>query len=178
MAYTDKEKAKLKIKVVLWWQWLEESRGYRAILRRASSPSDVLLTPAFAHFIRSVWSSDADYVHLHISDAAVLAAVIARVKINNKANSFAKSLALPKDGGSKAVMSELRFMQLQKASTEEEFFTRICRAIKMLDGKVSIESLVDDILLWLREFRQGYARDPQNRLAVRWATDFYTNYKE
>ena len=157
-----------------WHQWLDDNRGDRSQLRRAQSPDDVLLTPAFAHFLQQLpqrWSEE-----IAITDAAFVAAVLARVKQDDSKTSFAKALALPRDGGSKAVMSELRFQQLQKSRNPEDFFKHLCRALLLLRGKVNLAALANDILHWLKENRFAPARKAQERLAVRWASDYYANF--
>lgn len=168
-----------------WWAGLDDKRGDRAQLRHAANADDVLLTPAFAHFLQAmpeVWAagSTGKGVSLSISEMAVIAAVLARVKSEPpKADiSFAKSLALPKEAGGKAAMSELRFQQLQKSRSPEDFFTRVCRAVNLLGGKANIASLADDIAHWLIEFRTGPASKPEDRLAVRWASDYYGAFKD
>ena len=87
--------------------------------------------------------------------------------------SFAEQLATPLEG-KKSPMSELRFQQLQKSRTTDDFYRHIIRAIRLLDGKVNIVSLADDILHWHWEFNNQPDRNPANRLAVRWATDYFT----
>lgn len=164
-----------------WWSDLNDNRGDRAQLRRAVVADDILLTPAFARFLQVMpprWSANKPW--LPLTDSAMVAAVLARVKASHKNDSigFARALALPKEGGSKAVMSELRFQQLQKSRSEEDFFRRICRAVALLDGRVNIIPLAADILHWLSEFRQGPAEKPMDRLAVRWASDYYSAFKE
>jgi len=168
-----------------WWKWLDNNRGDRAQLRRASNADDVLLTPAFSHFLHAMpknWreGSTGKGASLSISEIAVIAAVLARVKSEpSKAGvSFAKSLALPKEAGGKAPMSELRFQQLQKSRSPEVFFTLVCRAVNLLGGKANITSLADDISHWLIEFRNGPASKPENRLAVRWASEYYAAFKD
>lgn len=159
-----------------WWRWLDNNRGERAVLRRAASAEDILLTPAFARFLEFMparWSSPQ-----HLFNSAMVAGLLARVKEDNPKNTFAKALALPKQGGSKAAMSELRFLQLQKSRDPDEFFLRISRAIALLGGTVHILSLADGILHWLQEHRHIIDREPSKRLAVRWATDYYTSYKD
>ena len=158
-----------------WHNWLDANRGDRAQLRRAQSPDDVLLTTAFAHFLQHMprrWSED-----LAITDAALVAAVLARVRQDDSKTSFAKALASPKVGGTKARMSELRFQQLQKSHTPEDFFKRLCRAVALLGGEVNIPALANDILHWLKENRTAPAIKAQDRLAVRWASDYYANFK-
>ena len=71
-------------------------------------------------------------------------------------------------------MSELRFQQLQKSRTTGDFYRRVLRAIRLLDGKVNIPSLANDIIHWHQEFDNQIDRKPSNRLAVRWATDYFT----
>lgn len=168
-----------------WWHWLDDNRGDRAQLRRAESPDDILLTPAFAHFLQKMpesWRKGESEKgeKLLITDMGMIAAVLARVKTepNDSDITFAKSLAKAKEGGSKAAMSELRFQQLQKSRTPEDFYIRICRAVNLLGGKVNIASLADDIAHWLAEFRYGPASKPADRLAVRWASDYYAVYKD
>ncbi len=164
-----------------WWHWLDSNRGDRAQLRRASVADDILMTSAFSHFLQKMpryWGVAEGQKGIALSDAAMVAAVLAKVQAPDEKNSFSRALALPKEGGSKAVMSELRFQQLQKSRSPDEFFTRICRAVDMLGGKVNITSLADDILHWLSEFRFGPSSRPQGRLAVRWATDYYAVFKD
>jgi CRISPR system Cascade subunit CasB len=168
-----------------WWNNLDDERGDRAQLRRAINPDDVLLTSAFAHFLKAmpdswVQGKTGKNASLSLPDMALIAAVIARVKSEpQKADAtFARSLATPKENGSKAVMSELRFQQLQKSRSPEDFFLRVCRAVSLLGGKVNVVSLADDIAHWLIEFRYGPASKPEDRLAVRWASDYYTVFKD
>jgi CRISPR system Cascade subunit CasB len=159
-----------------WWQWLDNNRGDRALLRRAETPDDILLSRAFANFLHEMNWPKNEYAY-SLTDAAMVAAVIARVKSLDE-RTFAKALATPKDGSSKAVMSELRFQQLQKSRTPEDFFLRVCRAVDLLKGKSNITDLADSILHWLHEFRTAPSSKPQQRLAVKWATEYYSIYKD
>lgn len=164
--------------LIAWWHWLDDNRGERAVLRRAASADDILLTPAFARFLDFMpvsWKTPQ-----RLFDSAMVAGLLARVKENdsNPKSTFAKALALPKQGGGKAAMSELRFLQLQKSRDPEEFFLRISRAIALLGGRVNILSLADGILHWLLEQRRVIDRAPTKRLAVRWASDYYTSSRD
>ena len=163
--------------LIAWWHWLDDNRGERAVLRRAASADDILLTPAFARFLEFMperWGTTPQ----QLFDSAMVAGLLARVKSAGDKQSFAKALAQPKKGGSKAAMSELRFLQLQKSHDPDEFFLRVSRAIALLGGKVNILSLADGVLHWLLEHRRVIDREPGKRLAVRWATDYYTTYKD
>ena len=164
--------------LLAWWHWLDDNRGDRAQLRRVENPDDVLLSSAFSHFLQKMPECWSEGKSIPLSDAAMVATVIARVKTLDEENSFAKALALPKEGGSKASMSELRFQQLQKSRAPEEFFTRVSRALALINGKANVTSLADNILHWLKEHRTAVARKPEQRLAVRWATDYYAALKD
>lgn len=160
-----------------WWCSLDENRGDRAQLRRAQSPDDILLTPAFAHFLQilpKAWIDD-----MRLFDLAMVAAILARVKndVSDENVTLAKSLSVPKDA-KKPVMSELRFQQLQKSRTPQEFFIRLCRAIQLLGGTANVVLLTEDILHWLAEHRYGPSSKPEQRLAVRWASDYYMQIKD
>jgi len=155
-----------------WYCKLEDNRADRAILRRSGSADDVLLTPAFSRFLKSMpahWSEPN-----RIYGSAMVAGLLGRVKQCTN-ESFAKSLALPRKAGGKAMMNELRFRQLQKSRTTDEFFIRMSRAIALIDGKVDVLSVADGVLLWLKEQRQSLDKNPSRRLAVRWAFEYYSN---
>ena len=159
-----------------WWIWLDNNRGDRAVLRRAETAEDVLLTPAFARFLKQMPDRWSDV--RQILDSAMVAGILARVKANNPRKTFAQALATPKKGGSKAAMSELRFQQLQKSNDPDEFFRRLTRAIDLLGGSVNLLSLAKDIVHWLQEHRQCVDKKPAKRLAVRWATEYYQSFKD
>jgi CRISPR system Cascade subunit CasB len=171
-----------------WHKWLDDNRGDRARLRRAESPEDILLTEAFSHFLQKMPETDA--WRKNLATSACIAGALSQVKIDKQSNSrihnkkdsdkvkvmasFAEQLATPLDAKSKAPMSELRFQQLQKSTSPEDFYRRIIRAIRLLNGQVNILSLANDIIHWHREFEHPSSHSPANRLAVRWATDYFT----
>ena len=170
-----------------WHRWLDGNRGDRARLRRAERPEDVLLTEAFFNFIKQMpdsWMSK-NPLFTNAAVAGLLSHVKSdrqalsrgyQPKYNNKPKntaSFAEQLATPIKGA-KPPMRELRFQQLQKSRTTDDFYRHVLRAIRLLDGQVNIPSLANDIIHWHREFDNQIDRKPSNRLAVRWATDYYT----
>lgn len=163
------EEAKQKLRT--WFSWLDANRGDRARLRRAETPDDVVLTEPFFNFLRQMPESWAMPRYLPI--AAMVAAVLAHVKENDSKKSFAAQLASPKPGTDSSRMSELRFQQLQKSRTPDEFFRRLIRAVKLADSHVNIISLADGIRRWMNEYHDGTSLKPLDRLAVRWASDYY-----
>lgn len=164
--------AESREKLCSWWESLKENRGDRARLRRAERPDDVLLTEPFFRFLQQMpeeWS-----VSKELLPSAIVAASLSHVKERQDGETFATQLALPKQGGERARMSELRFQQLQKSRDPEEFFKRLLRAINLAEKRVNIISLAESIRHWMNEYCYGADREPQKRLTIRWASDYYT----
>jgi CRISPR system Cascade subunit CasB len=164
-------------KLLEWWAWLDKNRGDRARLRRVESGSDGVFTEAFRHLLVKApelelqlpkrWSENQK-----LSALAMVAAILAHVKKDLTVGSFATQLATSKNGD-KSRMSTLRFQQLQKSHDPEEFYRRMLRAVRLLEGNVNISSLADNILHWLDEYYWGVDRNPQKRLLFCWANDYY-----
>ena len=171
-----------------WHRRLDDNRGDRARLRRAERPEDILLTQAFFQFLQKMPESWREKNPMFTS--AAVAGLLSHIKENRQVLSkvnppkdedkpkkmapFAEQLATLAKGKEKPPMSELRFQQLQKSRTTADFYHRVLRAIRLLDCKVNIPSLARDIIQWHREFDNQIDRKPGNRLAVRWATDYFT----
>lgn len=170
--YRFLKEAGTREKLGSWWKSLDKNRGDRARLRRAEGPDDVLLTEPFFRFLHQMPEPWAEPKELFSS--AIIAAALSHVKERQDGETFATQLALPKQGGKKARVSELRFQRLQKSRDPEEFFRRLLRVIHLAESKVNIISLAESVLHWMNEYRDGVDREPQKRLAVRWATDYYT----
>lgn len=170
-----------------WHRWLDNNRGDRARLRRAEMPEDILLTDAFFHFLQQMPESWREKIPILTS--AAVAGLLSHAKEDRQAlsrgyqpkdknkprniASFAEQLATPAKS-KKPAMSELRFQQLQMSQTTDDFYRRVLRAISLLNGKVNIPSLANDIIHWHLEFNHQIDREPTKRLAVRWATDYFT----
>jgi CRISPR system Cascade subunit CasB len=157
-----------------WHKWLDDNRGDRARLRRAECAEDVLLTDAFFHFLQHM--PDSWRKKKPMLSSAAVAGLLSHIKFDNSNASFAALLARPVKGD-KPAMSELRFQQLQKSSTTQDFYRRILRAIHLLGGSANVVSLGNDIIHWHQEFENKIDREPAKRLAVRWATDYFTALK-
>lgn len=157
-----------------WHAKLDEQRGLRAQLRRIDRPEDVLLTEAFALFLQrmpAAWRHEDQ-----LMASALVAAVLSWVVQDMPNKRFAQQLkkgSQERSDSDRAFFSEMRFQQLLKSRTTEEFYRRLLRAIRMLKGQVNILSLTADILQWYQEFNCGPDRNPVDRLAVKWARDYY-----
>lgn len=160
-----------------WYRRLDDNRGDRARLRRAEKPEDILLTDAFFNFLKQMPDGFPEKLpdSQRMFVGAAVSGIVAHVKENAMSGSFARQLAISPGGKKqKPPMSELRFQQLQKSRTADDFYRRLLRAIRLLDGKVNIPSLANDIIHWHNEFNFQVDREPAKRLAVRWATEYFT----
>jgi CRISPR system Cascade subunit CasB len=164
-----------------WHDSLNRNRADRARLRRAENPEDILLTEAFFHFLHFMPEMFPGFMEnkWQFSEKqrfyviASIAGLLSHAKQNNEISSFAKQLA--GTGRDRAPMSELRFQQLLKSPNPADFYRRMIRAIRLLDGNVNVISVANDIIQWFWEHEQKESdRYPSNRLAVRWATDYFT----
>lgn len=170
-------------RLLSWHRWLNGddgdkngNRGNRARLRRSENPEDILLTEAFFHFLNhmpTMFPQKLSSEH-RLLVAATIAGLLSHVEKNYSDFSFAKQLATPPKDKSKVPMSELRFQQLQKSPTIDDFYRRMIRAIRLLGKTANVLSLTNDIIHWHQEFNQPLGRHPAKRLAVRWATDYFT----
>ena len=169
-------------KILSWHSWLNNRKsgqrlsgyGHRAILRRAASAEDVLLSEAFYKFLhemsQTAWRSDGE----HLYASAMVVGLLAHVDEHISEMSFAAQLAADPDDNNRACMSLLRFQILQKSPTPEDFYRHMLGAIKLRRGKVNIKSMIEGILLWLDEFNRPPDDTPaMQRLAVIWANDYY-----
>lgn len=151
-------------------------RGVRAELHRCHSVDDVFLTEGF----RALWFSLSEEQTRATSNMiawATVAAVLADVRHTSEVP-FAAALGSQKDKSGKPYVSELRFSQLQKSADPDAFLRRCRRAVALLDRKANVLSLADNILHWHQEKQGQIADRPNHRLAVRWATDYFTALAE
>lgn len=170
-----------------WHLCLKNNRGDRARLRRAERAEDILLTDAFFNFLHQMPENWREKKSMLAS--AAVAGLLSHIKEDRQTESkgyqpkdeekpknmasFAEQLATSAKG-KKPPVSVLRFQQLQKSRTTDDFYRRILRAIRLLDGTANIPSLANDIIHWYQEFEYRIDREPAKRLAVRWATDYFT----
>lgn len=149
----------------------------RAELRRCHTVDDVLLTEGF----RNLWFSlgeNAPANEANMLAWAMVAGALADVRKNDPSKPFAAAMGSQKEKTGKPYLSELRFAQLQKSDGLDSFLRRCRRSIALLGGTAPVTSLADGILLWGREHQGDVRSAAQERLAVRWATDYFTALAE
>lgn len=170
-----------------WWARLSEhgiaydgerhlspaGSGVRAVLRRAREPEDALLTEGFRH----LWFGLPERFRgeRRMPVWACIAAVLADVREHDAGASFAVAMGREiEPGAGKPRVSELRFSRLQHSTDLTELHQRLRRMVQLLRKKVHVVSLADNVLHWADE-RNGFVDPrPDRRLAVRWATDYFT----
>lgn len=176
---------KAKIAIERWWKSmmlspaeLKKEKGimpaptvYKAQLRRCKSDESTILSEGF----RALWSSLPEEItdksqYTMISWSAI-AQVLVFVKVATE-NSIAFE-AGKKETGDKSIVSELRFAQLQNAKTSEELIMRLRRILQQVKGKTSPVKIAIDIERWFVEQDNNQPHKASERLAVRWAMDYY-----
>lgn len=167
--------------VLHWWARLlgqEEvapqpfPSGTRAVLRRAYTPDDALLSEGFRH----LWFAlpPGRRQERDMLAWATVALALAEVRTHIPDQTFAGAMAQEKKKGEGPRVSELRFQQLLRSADLNELTRRVRRAVHLIGEGVDVRSLADDILLWNREKGGAYSLRPDHRLAVRWAGAYYT----
>lgn len=138
-----------------WWSALEENRGDRAALRRASGIQQVMFNPGF----HRLWHKLRDTRWNRSERVALIAALAARVKQNDTRKSFAAQLGSPPTGREKAALSGLRFRRLLQADQPDDLLQACSRAIAIRGGQVNLASLAESVYWWNDGVRKQWAFD-------------------
>lgn len=171
--------------VLGWWESLNLSSDelknsqsmpapatYKAELKRCTSLDAVIFTEGF----RTLWMMLPDE-EKHLADTqmlikwAMIANLLAFVKVNGK-ESLATAAGTIAEAD-KPIVSQLRFAQLQRVKTPDEFVQRLRRILQLVDYEVNVLSLVKDITGWCQEFYQYKPRQAEKRISIQWAMDYY-----
>jgi len=162
-----------------WWQALQQQGNaqlptrFRAELKRCDSSIAAMMTEGF----RSLWQRVPESLQQKpyaMQAWATIACLLAYTKKQPAKNvSIAALLGQIDKTTDKPVMSELRFAQLQNARSEDEFFIRMIRALKLLKGEANPAMLAADVLDWYTEHYSHSPIKTANRVAVKWAMAYY-----
>ena len=160
-----------------WFALLQKERGWRAELRRADVPESLLLCAGFRALIKPFhgWVMNHEWKWFAL---AIAAGVAAHVKQIDDSASFASQLGKHKKGSKNPPLSPMRFSRLNQAHDHDDFYRLMIRAVRQLDGKVNLISMIDGIFLWCREQHETtnpvpFERSPFQRPALRWATEYF-----
>ncbi len=146
-----------------WWRSLSDDRGARAELRRGQTLLDVMLTPAFHAARRRLIAAgldDADCRHERLAAVLALAAHIQNDGDLEPAAAFSE--------GEKPPVSPLRFRRILEARSDEELFVRLRRVLPLVDQRINLIRLANDVLGWNDTTRKRWAyayRWPQKQPA-------------
>lgn len=168
-----------------WWQamflpdtelkakgMLPAPSSQKAQLKRCQGIDAAMLSEGF----RNLWLALPEKITQtaqakDIESWATIAAALVFVTSDTKTN-LAKA-AGSKGDGDKSLVSEMRFAQLQNSKTPDEFLRRLRRILQQIEGTTNVQQLIQDLLLWFKERNQLRPQAAVNRIAVRWAMDYY-----
>ncbi len=164
--------------ILKWWKSFEHHRDWSAELRRCETPADVLLTKGFGALLqqlRGAWTRDSQLLSL-----AAAAGILAHIKVHQSGQGFAQVCGAVPKGAIGPLVSELRFAQLLKSRSVDEFFRRMIRTVGLLKNQADVLAVADGVLQWTHEcLTQGEHPNPLKRIKIRWGIDYYnqTNSK-
>ena len=140
-----------------WWKGLDHDRGERALLRRSSSPTEIVFSPAYHRLLGQF--QQRGYIINRVALAAI-AGLAAHVKVDTGPDkSVAKLMAGPGSGGNRAKISGLRFRRLLAMNHRDEVYPYLIRVIRMLDFNVNLLDLANSVYWWNEKTRMQWAYD-------------------
>lgn len=180
-----------------WWQALQPrvegdtalpgvlwamGRGERAQLRRCADAEELLGHAATLLLARQLIElNDAKGplpdAALSYEQVAWVAGVLAVVKEDARDGRSLALLLGHGAGNERPVMSELRFKNLQRASSLDDLFVQWRRAVQLAGGVVDVARLADDLLSWQRELGRVAAR-ASDGIKFHWACDYYLSSRD
>ncbi len=137
--------------------------GARARLRRAASPADVELEPAFHDFLRRMNADGSDFEAHRFRRVAMIAGLLAGRKTDRSSGKRLMRMLGKQQDTSDYVLKPLRFQVLIGAldrGDETEIMTTLRRALLMArDEEVNLYAFVEDILYWGEKARRRWTYD-------------------
>lgn len=154
-----------------------QGRADRARLRRCENVEELLSNSATLLFARRLIAlgggskvfSDESKTYEQLAWVAGALALVKEDPHDDRTLAFRLGKAL---GGERPAMSELRFQSLQAATTTEDYFLQIRRAIQLADRKTDVARLADDLFAWQLEHGQSALR-ASSGVKFHWAYDYY-----
>lgn len=154
-----------------------QGRADRARLRRCQNAEELLSNSATLLFARRLIAlgggskvfSDESKTYEQLAWVAGALALVKEDPHDDRTLAFRLGKAL---GGERPAMSELRFQSLQAATTTEDYFLQIRRAIQLADRKTDVARLADDLFAWQLEHGQSALR-ASSGVKFHWAYDYY-----
>lgn len=150
-----------------WWRQLENDKGERAVLRRAASLTEVMLSPAFHGLLNALRRAGYGIPESRYPKLAAIAGLAARVKQTTD-EGLAARMGAPKPGGSTPAFSELRLRRILACNDLEELYTLLRRALALLGDHANLTDLAATVWHWA-PLDDKRPCDPRRRLAY----DYY-----
>jgi CRISPR system Cascade subunit CasB len=150
-----------------WWRDLENVRDERAALRRASSLTEILFSPAFHRLLQDLRNAGYGIPEYRYPKLAAIAGLAARIKAETD-DSLARRMGTPKPGGEKAAVSELRMRRILACDDLEELYTLLRRVLSLLEDRANIADLAAIVWNWT-PMDEKHPYDPRRRMAC----DYY-----
>lgn len=175
----------LKHIVRRWWQTMnlppaELAKAHltpagsanRAILRRCATLDAVCMTEGFRDLWGALAKVDGTRGEIPIDVAAAIAAILCHVKRDEPGRSVATA-AGRLDSAGRVRVSEMRFSRLLNARSLDELVIRLRRLMPLIESAVDVALLADNIADWARQLNSKRPMKPNQRIAMRWAMEYY-----
>lgn len=142
--------------------------GARAQLRRAATPADVELEPAFHEFLKRMKETGFDfepyrYAPHRLRRIALIAGLLAGRKTDRKQGKSVMRVLGKQKEMSDSLLKPLRFQALIGAldrGDETEIMTSLRRALQLArDEDINLKAFVKDLLSWGEEARRRWTYD-------------------
>jgi CRISPR system Cascade subunit CasB len=139
-----------------WWQGLDDDRAERAILRRAHDITAVTLAAPYQRVYRRL--CEAGWKNQWQDDALAAAiGLLAHVKERDDGKVLAASMSARVEGSDRPCVSELRFKRLLDAPNVEALFSGLRRALPLMNYRVDVMALANDVVEWGDLVRKSWA---------------------
>ncbi len=146
-----------------WWESMRDNRRACAELRRAASPLEALFVPQGIGLANRLLPKEhKDY---ELQRLGAVAGVLAHVRRDNDVHP-AVAMALPREGGASAPVSEARFRRLLACEELDELYPMLIRVLRILDNQADVKQLAKSICYW----KSGNGRERRN-----WAFEYFSN---
>lgn len=141
-----------------WWVRLDDDRGSRAVLRRASTITAVSLTPPYQRLYRRLrgagWADDTKSYYNDRLAAAI--GLLSHVKQNHE-RALAKSMSQREGAGDRPCVSELRFRRLLESPDLDALFIGLRRVLPLMNHGVNVLGLANDLVHWGDDVKKRWA---------------------
>lgn len=141
-----------------WHAGLQDSRGDRAMLRRAEKPEGVLFAPAYhRNLINLLRKADIGLSQQSIERFALPAGILANAKTLAPGPHTARMLAQAERLDER--MRDARFRRLLLIEDRDRLYTACVRLVRYLDGIVEPRSLVIGTFYWNTQAKRDWAKN-------------------